>query len=802
DPDAPASPDLSPAAGPPSSSTPDPSPPDRPRTRYRDTRSRHADPLPAPAPVAAPPVPAPFDWERLVGVRLFAWLGGGALFLAAALFLHYSIQQNLIAPPVRVAVGLASGALALWGGDRIRSSARLAGEAICGAGVAILYAALFAARTLYELIPTPAAFAGMALVTLTAGLLAVRRDSFFVALLGLLGGMATPYLLSTGQDRPVALFVYVTLLSAGIVLVARVRRWPSLALIGFASALVVFVGWSMKFLAEPRAPYALGAVALVAALFAFAHGSAAAESGDAAAESRERLSRFLSAFAAVVPLATAIAFAARSELAVDPPVLAGYLLLVSGGSLIAAERTGAGKLPILAALLAMLALAVRVESALFPADRSLALACFAAVPVGFFAAWLARRTSANEVELRNAAVVALIGALPIVWLVGVTQPRSEPIAPTLAYAWLHSLALVAIGVLSQKGWLFGAAQLVAFLAAGQFPPNDPARVVEFVVPAAFGGLLFWVLPLAHARLRPDKAAWWSSAAALPLHFLLVYSFARSSWGNEPLGGAAMLCAVLTAVSLRGALAEDAPPEQRLSLSALFGALTLGFVTAAVPLLLENEWLTVSWAAEVAALAWLRRRIPHGGLLAAAALLAAGVLVRLLLNPAVWEYHERTAVPILNHYLYTFGAPALSFVLAARLLRGDELATRFRMPAALGAVAGLLLFVLVNVEIADYFSIGPHVTFRYSGGGLAEDMTYSLAWGAFAFGLLILGMALKSRLTRSGALLVLVLTIAKVFLHDLWELGSLYRVGSIVGLAVALLGVSFLTQRFVLPKEEK
>ena len=50
--------------------------------------------------------------------------------------------------------------------------------------------------------------------------------------------------------------------------------------------------------------------------------------------------------------------------------------------------------------------------------------------------------------------------------------------------------------------------------------------------------------------------------------------------------------------------------------------------------------------------------------------------------------------------------------------------------------------------------------------------------------------------------VLVLTVGKVFLHDLWELGSLYRVGSIVGLAVALLGVSFLTQRFVLPKEER
>ncbi len=63
------------------------------------------------------------------------------------------------------------------------------------------------------------------------------------------------------------------------------------------------------------------------------------------------------------------------------------------------------------------------------------------------------------------------------------------------------------------------------------------------------------------------------------------------------------------------------------------------------------------------------------------------------------------------------------------------------------------------------------------------------------------MATKRRATRIGALTVLVLTVGKVFLHDLWKLGSLYRVGSIVGLAIALLGVSFLTQRFILPKEQ-
>ena len=65
------------------------------------------------------------------------------------------------------------------------------------------------------------------------------------------------------------------------------------------------------------------------------------------------------------------------------------------------------------------------------------------------------------------------------------------------------------------------------------------------------------------------------------------------------------------------------------------------------------------------------------------------------------------------------------------------------------------------------------------------------------------LAWESRTMRwLPALAVLVLTIGKVFLHDLWNLGALYRVGSIVGLAVALLAVSFLTQRYVFAKRAR
>ena len=43
---------------------------------------------------------------------------------------------------------------------------------------------------------------------------------------------------------------------------------------------------------------------------------------------------------------------------------------------------------------------------------------------------------------------------------------------------------------------------------------------------------------------------------------------------------------------------------------------------------------------------------------------------------------------------------------------------------------------------------------------------------------------------------MVITLGKVFLHDLGELEDLYRVGSLVGLAVSLIIVSLVYQRFV------
>jgi uncharacterized membrane protein len=84
-------------------------------------------------------LPAAINWEQFMGMKLFSWLGGLALFLGAGLFFKYSFDKGLISPPVRVSMGLILGAALLVGGLRIsREKYAVTMQALISAGILIL----------------------------------------------------------------------------------------------------------------------------------------------------------------------------------------------------------------------------------------------------------------------------------------------------------------------------------------------------------------------------------------------------------------------------------------------------------------------------------------------------------------------------------------------------------------------------------------------------------------------------------------------------------------------------------------
>jgi len=233
-----------PAAAPPASAPPRPMPP---------------PPRPPMPPAPAPPPAERFDWEALIGVKLFSWIAGIALVFAAIFFLKYSVERGYLGPPVRMAIGLlvAAGLLVLCEWRAARRFAVTA-NALDAAGIAILFATFFSAHTLWHLIGPLTAFGLLAMVTAVAVALSIHHDSIFIALLGLVGGFSTPALLSTGEDHPIGLFSYLLLLNAGLAWVAYKKRWPYLTVLSTIFTTIYQWGWVMKFLRGGNLPLALG----------------------------------------------------------------------------------------------------------------------------------------------------------------------------------------------------------------------------------------------------------------------------------------------------------------------------------------------------------------------------------------------------------------------------------------------------------------------------------------------------------------------------------------------------------------
>jgi uncharacterized membrane protein len=262
--------------------------------------------------------------------------------------------------------------------------------------------------------------------------------------------------------------------------------------------------------------------------------------------------------------------------------------------------------------------------------------------------------------------------------------------------------------------------------------------------------------------------------------------------------------IVLAFTLRQLLRLEPAGQRDLGRLALVAASALGFATVAIPVQLTNQWITIGWALEAAALAWLYRRVPHKGLLYGASALMAIVFVRLVFNPAIFVYEPRGSVRLFNWYLYAYATCAVAMFAAARLLQPTDdriVAGAPRISTLLTPAGVIVLFLLLNIEVADFFATGPEITFRF-GADVAQDLTYTLAWLVFGMAMLAVGIYAQNRYGRIAALALIAVTTSKAFLYDLGSLGGLYRVGSLVGLAASLALVALALQRFVLltPKE--
>src|SRR6266536_3421388 len=398
---------------------------------------------------------------------------------------------------------------------------------------------------------------------------------------------------------------------------------------------------------------------------------------------------------------------------------------------------------------------------------------------------------------------ALSAILPFLLLIMVTLrlPLANP-SPVFCLAVLFVVLLLGMTKIFSLD-LLSAVGLGSTLALeyawhlGHFNPDRALLPLAWYIGFA---AVFTIFPfLFHRQFAAKTMPWATAALAAPLHFFLVYDVIRTAYPNGMLG---LVPAMFAVPSLLGLviLLKRTPVESpaRDAQLALFCAAALFFITLIFPIQFDRQWITLGWALEGAALCWLFHRVPHPGLrLVGTALLVVG-FARLALNPAILSYHARSATPIFNWYLYTYGVVAICLFAAARLLAPPRnlILGRNARPL-LYTLGAILAFLLLNIEIADYFSRPgmAALTFQFS-GNFARDMSYSIAWALFALLLLIIGIRQTVRPVRYASLGLLGVTILKLFLHDLSQLDQLYRIAAFIVVAIIAIFASFLYQRFL------
>jgi uncharacterized membrane protein len=611
--------------------------------------------VPPPLPVS-PAEPEPPRLETTLGLAWVNRIGALTLALCVAFIFKYAVDNAWIGPAGRVALGVLAGLAALAAADWTwRGGQKTYAQGIAGLGLAILYLSFYASFGFYHLVEPGMAFVLMVLTTAMSAVIALRYDAQAIAALGLLGGYATPLLLSTGEDRPWVLFSYVLALNLGALWASRLRKWKGLEVLAFLATVTLYGGWmDDRFRPEKRT---------VAALFGYIY----------------------------------YALFASSEL---PPIFfLSQALIMLAMPQIWKEMTGGYAL-----------------SALLLAACSLVIG-----------------------DWRNRAGAA-------------------------------GLAFAAF-------WMGYAAWVSGF----HFQPNT-GEVFLFLT-AAFALFLSWILWRFLVRktvlTRTDALLLALNGAA---YFGVSYDLLQKDY--QPYLGLFAVAVAAAHLLVAYLLWRALPPENRDTRGVLLAiGIALTFLTLAAPIQFAGYRITMAWALEMAALAWIGSRANSKAATYAAMVVFWLVLARLH-HVDAWMYGSPTEYNLLANARFLTFVIAAAAAWASAFWTAEEIRVIFYLGGhyvmlfALGFEA--LAWVARNVAPENLTS--------------AQSAAISILTACYALLLIAAGVLYRSTIERIVGLGLIALVIGKLYFYDVWLLVRIYRIVAFGVLGALLLLTSYVYSR--------
>jgi uncharacterized membrane protein len=773
----------------------------------------------APPPQPAAAKPSVFD-EAIASAM--AWLKGGnplarigivVLFFGAAFLAKYAADHSRFPIELRF-IALATGAFALLiVGWRLRERRAGFAELLQGGGIAGLYLTVFAATKLFQLLPLGLAFALMVVIALAAAILAVGQNALSLAVIGTAGGFLAPILVSTGSGNHVALFAYYAVLNLGVFAVAWFRTWRMLNVLGFVFTFTITGLWRAS---GYEANDLFSADAFLILFFLMYVGVSILNCVRQPPDLKGYVSGSLVFGLPVVAFALHASMVARIEYAMAWSALAlGVFYLVLGFVLL---RSGRDSFRLLVEAFA--ALGVIFGSLAIPLafDTRTTAAMWAVEGAGLL--WLGVR---QERKLARAFGALLQLAAGMGYLIGLRGYYEAQ--PILNSTYLGSL-MVSLSGICTGYWLYrnrekqaryeaGADVVFTLWAVAWWLYGGLGDINRFADTTGYGAALAFVaLTVGLLALLGVKRDWrlpllvatYLPAIATVFALLLLSTFAHpfAQWGA--LGWVLLFAAHFTALKLGEA--REIPGLDAFHAGAVW-ALTLIVAWEAswqIANVTTGVWAQLPWGVVPAlVIAWLSRRQlqPRWPVAVREQAYRLYACVPLVIAMALWilvinlsSTGDSTWLPYLPLLNPLDVSVALCFASLAMwwisLSEKQRATWQFDLRVPLAIVAALV-FLWLNAALIRslHHNFGaPITTYGISHSTLVQA-SLSIFWGVLGFSAMTLAARQGWRYVwmTGGALMIVV--VAKLFLVDLSNVGTIARITSFLTVGALLLVTGYL-----------
>ncbi|QEM13525.1 DUF2339 domain-containing protein [Mucilaginibacter rubeus] len=180
------------------------------------------------------------DLEKFIGENLVNKIGIAILVLAIGFFVKYAIDNDWIGLVGRVGIGIVCGGILIGVAHMLRNSYKAFSSVLVGGGLAVFYFTITLAFQQFHLFGQTTAFIILIVITIFAVVLSLLYDKQELAVIALVGGFASPFMVSNGSANYNGLFIYLLILNTGLLIIAYYKAWRILNIVSFGFTVIVF----------------------------------------------------------------------------------------------------------------------------------------------------------------------------------------------------------------------------------------------------------------------------------------------------------------------------------------------------------------------------------------------------------------------------------------------------------------------------------------------------------------------------------------------------------------------------------